>query len=50
MFSDETLGGIEGADTVVHDQMESEFARWTDIDIDVRRAAAFTVGGQGSRR
>ena len=33
VFSDETLGGIEGADPVVHDQMERRFARWTDIDI-----------------
>ena len=33
VFSDETLGGIEGADPVVHDQMERCFARWTDIDI-----------------
>jgi anthraniloyl-CoA monooxygenase len=35
VFSDETLGGIEGADPVVHDQMERRFARWTDIDIEV---------------
>src|ERR1700754_3567339 len=33
VFSDETLGGIEGADPVVHDRMERRFARWTDIDI-----------------
>jgi anthraniloyl-CoA monooxygenase len=33
VFSDETLGGIEGADPVVHDRMERSFARWTDIDI-----------------
>ncbi len=55
VFSDETLGGIEGADPVVHERMESRFARWTDIDIALsylpgeRRAEGhtFTVGGQG---
>ena len=51
VFSDETLGGIEGADSVVHDRMESSFARWTDIDITLTDSAAndheFTVGGQG---
>ena len=46
VFSDETLGGIESADTVVYGQMESEFARWTDIDIEFN-GSAFTVGGQG---
>ena len=46
VFSDETLGGIESADTVVYGQMEREFARWTDIDIEFN-GAAFTVGGQG---
>ena len=33
VFSDETLGSIEGADQVVHDRMEELFARWTDIDV-----------------
>jgi anthraniloyl-CoA monooxygenase len=51
VFSDETLGGIEGADSVVHDRMERSFARWTDIDIALTDAAGndhqFTVGGQG---
>jgi anthraniloyl-CoA monooxygenase len=51
VFSDETLGGIEGADPVVHDRMERRFARWTDIDIAVTgsdgRTDQFTVGGQG---
>jgi anthraniloyl-CoA monooxygenase len=51
VFSDETLGGIEGADPVVHDQMERRFARWTDIDIALTDASGstgrFTVGGQG---
>ena len=54
VFSDETLGGIEGADPVVHDQMERRFARWTDIDIMVTgSAAARSVSrsaGRGSRR
>ena len=51
VFSDETLGGIEGADPVVHDQMERRFARWTDIDIMITGSGGgterFTVGGQG---
>ncbi|GGQ71794.1 bifunctional salicylyl-CoA 5-hydroxylase/oxidoreductase [Couchioplanes azureus] len=46
VFSDETLGGIENADTVIHDEMARRFARWTDIDIDVD-GHRFTVGGQG---
>jgi anthraniloyl-CoA monooxygenase len=46
VFSDETLGAIEGADTVVHEQMERSFARWTDIDTDVH-GQTYTVGGQG---
>jgi len=33
VFSDETLGGIENADTVVAAAMRESFARWTDIDI-----------------
>ncbi|MGY2700537.1 bifunctional salicylyl-CoA 5-hydroxylase/oxidoreductase [Nocardioides sp. HB32] len=46
VFSDETLGAVATADTVIHDQMASRFARWTDIDVDVD-GHAFTVGGQG---
>ena len=46
VFSDETLGSIEGADTVVHDEMERLFARWTDIDVELD-GHSFTVGGQG---
>lgn len=46
VFSDETLGGIESADTAVHAAMERGFARWTDIDVDVD-GHEFTVGGQG---
>ena len=51
VFSDETLGSIEGADQVVHDRMETRFARWTDIDVTVSdgqgHRTPFTVGGQG---
>src|SRR5919205_2592479 len=46
VFSDETLGGIENADTVIHDYMTRRFARWTDIDIEFN-GHPFTVGGQG---
>lgn len=46
VFSDETLGSIEGADQAVHDRMEERFARWTDIDVDVD-GHTFTIGGQG---
>ena len=46
VFSDETLGGIETADTAVYRRMESQFARWTDIDVEFN-GHAFTVGGQG---
>lgn len=46
VFSDETLGGIESADTVIYEQMAARFARWTDIDIDFN-GHKFTVGGQG---
>jgi anthraniloyl-CoA monooxygenase len=46
VFSDETLGGIENADTVIYEKMAARFARWTDIDIDFN-GVKFTVGGQG---
>ena len=46
VFSDETLGGIENADTVIYEQLAAQFARWTDIDIDFN-GEKFTVGGQG---
>ena len=46
VFSDETLGGIENADTVIADAMSRSFARWTDIDIHYR-GESHTVGGQG---
>ncbi|GAA1259226.1 bifunctional salicylyl-CoA 5-hydroxylase/oxidoreductase [Oryzihumus leptocrescens] len=46
VFSDETLGGIEGADTEIYGRMERRFARWTDIDVGAF-GRSFTVGGQG---
>jgi anthraniloyl-CoA monooxygenase len=46
VFSDETLGGIETADTAVYRRMAGSFARWTDIDV-AFNGHAFTVGGQG---
>ncbi|MDP3967268.1 MAG: bifunctional salicylyl-CoA 5-hydroxylase/oxidoreductase [Nocardioides sp.] len=46
VFSDETLGSIEGADPVIHDRMERRFARWTDIDVQFN-GTPFTIGGQG---
>ncbi|MBV8444300.1 MAG: bifunctional salicylyl-CoA 5-hydroxylase/oxidoreductase [Candidatus Dormibacteraeota bacterium] len=44
VFSDETLGGIEHADPVVHAAMAGEFARWDDIDI-IHRGRVITSGG-----
>ncbi|MET9088393.1 bifunctional salicylyl-CoA 5-hydroxylase/oxidoreductase [Streptomyces sp. NPDC004237] len=46
VFSDETLGGIDNADTVFAEAMSRRFARWTDIDIHYR-GESHTVGGQG---
>ncbi len=46
VFSDETLGGIEHADTAIFDAMRSEFARWDDIDVHYR-GTTFTSGGHG---
>ncbi|MGJ9407353.1 bifunctional salicylyl-CoA 5-hydroxylase/oxidoreductase [Nesterenkonia aurantiaca] len=46
VFSDETLGGIENADSVVANYMTEHFARWSDIDIQ-HRGQEITVGGQG---
>jgi anthraniloyl-CoA monooxygenase len=46
VFSDETLGGIEHADAVVHAAMEKEFARWDDIDVHFR-GQRITSGGHG---
>src|SRR5215211_4348261 len=46
VFSDETLGGIEHADPVVHARMAARFARWNDVDVHFRGTTT-TVGGQG---
>ena len=46
VFSDETLGGIENADTEFAAAMAERFARWTDIDIHLD-GHSHTVGGQG---
>jgi anthraniloyl-CoA monooxygenase len=46
VFSDETLGGIEHADPVIHARMAERFARWDDIDVHFRGTLT-TVGGQG---
>src|SRR5579872_5874306 len=46
VFSDETLGGIEHADTVIFEAMSREFARWDDIDVHLR-GTRFTSGGHG---
>ncbi|WP_030434494.1 bifunctional salicylyl-CoA 5-hydroxylase/oxidoreductase [Actinoplanes subtropicus] len=46
VFSDETLGGIDNADTEFAAAMAGRFARWTDIDIHFR-GVSHTVGGQG---
>ncbi len=37
VFSDETLGGIEHADPIIHDAMAASFARWDDIDVRLPR-------------
>src|SRR3954453_17976094 len=46
VFSDETLGGIEHADPLVHERMELEFARWDYIDVHFR-GETITSGGHG---
>jgi anthraniloyl-CoA monooxygenase len=46
VFSDETLGGIEHADPVIHHAMAQEFARWDDIDIHFK-GTVITSGGHG---
>jgi len=46
VFSDETLGGIEHADPMVHAAMEAEFARWDDIDVHFK-GQVVTSGGHG---
>ncbi|AJP04285.1 salicylyl-CoA 5-hydroxylase [Streptomyces cyaneogriseus subsp. noncyanogenus] len=46
VLSDETLGGIEHADPVVHQALRREFVRWDAIDI-VHRGTRHTSGGHG---
>src|SRR5919198_522656 len=46
VFSDETLGGIEHADSAVLAAMTAEFARWDEIDIHYR-GEVVTSGGHG---
>ncbi|MBT2407742.1 MULTISPECIES: bifunctional salicylyl-CoA 5-hydroxylase/oxidoreductase [unclassified Streptomyces] len=46
VLSDETLGGIERADTVVYAALSAEFVRWDDVDI-VHRGRLLTSGGHG---
>src|SRR3954453_20234292 len=46
VFSDETLGGIEHADPVIHGRMAERFARWDDVDVRFRGTVT-SVGGQG---
>ncbi|MFE3558670.1 bifunctional salicylyl-CoA 5-hydroxylase/oxidoreductase [Streptomyces sp. NPDC059193] len=46
VLSDETLGGIEQADSVVYAALSAEFVRWDDVDI-VHRGRLLTSGGHG---
>jgi anthraniloyl-CoA monooxygenase len=46
VFSDETLGGIEHADSEIHRAISREFARWDDIDIHFK-GTVITSGGHG---
>ncbi|MEV4228685.1 bifunctional salicylyl-CoA 5-hydroxylase/oxidoreductase [Streptomyces bobili] len=46
VLSDETLGGIEHADPVVHEALQRNFTRWDDIEI-VHRNIRRTSGGHG---
>ncbi|HEY7176885.1 MAG TPA: bifunctional salicylyl-CoA 5-hydroxylase/oxidoreductase, partial [Micromonosporaceae bacterium] len=46
VFSDETLGGIEHADAVIHERMAASFAQWDDIDVHYR-GSVVTSGGHG---
>ena len=51
VFSDETLGGIEHADTGdLPTRWRERFARWTDIDIHFRGAGAPPSAARASRR
>ncbi|MCX5193795.1 bifunctional salicylyl-CoA 5-hydroxylase/oxidoreductase [Streptomyces sp. NBC_00249] len=46
VLSDETLGGIERADTAVHTALGAEFVRWDDVEV-VHRGRLLTSGGHG---
>ncbi|WP_395573529.1 bifunctional salicylyl-CoA 5-hydroxylase/oxidoreductase [Streptomyces sp. BK79] len=46
VLSDETLGGIEHADPVIHEALTAHFVRWDDIDI-VHRGTRHTSSGHG---
>ncbi|PRX48630.1 anthraniloyl-CoA monooxygenase [Prauserella shujinwangii] len=46
VLSDETLGGIEHADTEIFAALRAEFARWDDIDVHYR-GTTVTSGGHG---
>ncbi|GAA4661629.1 bifunctional salicylyl-CoA 5-hydroxylase/oxidoreductase [Streptomyces chumphonensis] len=46
VLSDETLGGIEEADPVVHAALRERFVRWDTIDV-VHRGRTLTSGGHG---
>ncbi|MFH9674894.1 bifunctional salicylyl-CoA 5-hydroxylase/oxidoreductase [Streptomyces sp. NPDC017405] len=46
VLSDETLGGIEHADPVVHEALRRHFMRWDDIDV-VHRGVRHRSGGHG---
>jgi len=46
VFSDETLGGIENADSAFYDRLAKDFATWDDIDVHFR-GQVLTSGGHG---
>ncbi|MEU3859223.1 bifunctional salicylyl-CoA 5-hydroxylase/oxidoreductase [Streptomyces sp. NPDC028722] len=46
VLSDETLGGMEHADPVVHEALGRDFTRWDDIDV-VHRGVRHRSGGHG---
>jgi anthraniloyl-CoA monooxygenase len=46
VFSDETLGGIENADSAFYERLSRDFAIWDDIDVHYR-GEVLTSGGHG---
>jgi anthraniloyl-CoA monooxygenase len=46
VFSDETLGGIENADSAFYERLSKDFATWDDIDVHFR-GQVLTSGGHG---